>query len=77
MKCRNKTALRLTLCASVLMMLSACQTMTYGSETEQAMCDAWGDSLFLPSRADTLETARGLNDAVAVYEAACEREFAR
>ena len=58
--------------AAALAMLMGCQTATpYATETEAALCDVWADTLILPSRADTEETARALNRAVTVHEAAC------
>lgn len=58
--------------ASVLMMLGACTTTQISSsETERALCDEWGKTLILPSRQDTIETARALNQAQAVHREIC------
>ena len=58
--------------AAALAMLTGCsQTTPYATETEAALCDVWGDTLILPSRADTEETARALNRAVQMHEAVC------
>lgn len=61
----------LTLFVIVSITLSGCAPMTSGIETEAAICEAWADSLFLPSRADTEETAAGLNQQYQVQKAAC------
>ena len=58
--------------AAALAMLMGCQMTTpYATETEAALCDVWSDTLILPSRDDTEGTARALNRAVTVHEAAC------
>jgi hypothetical protein len=51
-------------------MLAGC-VQTTGSATERALCEVWGEGLFLPSRADTADTVTGLNDQVRDYRAAC------
>jgi hypothetical protein len=51
--------------------LAGCQMTTLNIETSKALCQAWGDTLFLPSRADTAETARGLTQQRKTQSAAC------
>lgn len=70
--CKNKTASALMLC---VIGLTACEPTISAIETERAIYDAWESTLFLPSRQDTLETARKVNDGIAVFEAASGREF--
>ena len=62
----------LLISAAALAMLMGCsQTTPYATETEAALCDVWGDTLILPSRDDTAETARALNRAAQMHEAVC------
>lgn len=61
----------LLISAAALLMLTGCQTTISGSETEAALCDVWGDTLFLPSRQDTIETARGLTRQNQVHGSVC------
>lgn len=63
---------KLTLCAGLLLTLTACATSpALNTETNAAICEAWRGTLFLPSRNDTEETAVGLNVAHDVHAAAC------
>lgn len=58
--------------AAGLAMLTGCQTTTPSvTATEAAFCDVWGDTLFLPSRADTPETIERQNRAVRIHESVC------
>ena len=57
--------------AALGMLMGCSQTTPYATETEAALCDVWADTLILPSRADTVETARALNRAVQMHEAVC------
>ena len=72
MKCRIKTARVLTVSVIGSVMLTACAPMTSSIATEKAICDAWEDTLFLPSRGDTEVTATGLTRGNQVHAAACE-----
>lgn len=71
MKCKSKIGRRLTLSATVCATLAGCQMTTLNIETSKALCQAWEDTLFLPSRADTPETARGLTQQRKTQRAAC------
>ena len=64
---------KLTTCAmlSMTLALTACETPTSNSATSAAICNSWGEGLFLPSRADTLETARASNRQIKDHRAAC------
>ena len=65
----------LLLFASVPLLLGMCGTKSpFVTETEVALCDEWQAGLALPSRADTPETALWLNNQIAQFEAACQRE---
>ena len=75
MKCKSKTALALTAFAIASAMLSACSPATSLTATNTAICDAWADTLFLPSRQDTQETAVGLARAERVHAAACAEKL--
>ena len=69
---KSVTTKPLLIFAAALAMLMGCsQTTPYATETEAALCDVWADTLILPSRADTEETARALNRAVQMHEAVC------
>ena len=58
--------------AALAMLMASCTTISStGTETQAALCDVWADTLILPSRADTEETARALNRAVQMHEAVC------
>ena len=57
--------------AALAMLMSCTQATTSTTETEAALCDVWADTLILPSRADTEETALALNRAVQMHEAVC------
>jgi hypothetical protein len=58
--------------AALSMTLTGCARMNSASATEEALCEAWEGTLFLPSRADTQETAIKLNDQYRIQEAACD-----
>ena len=57
----------------LVLLLSGCLTTSMSTATSRAICDAWEDTLFLPSRADTEETAQGLTDAGAIQKVACDK----
>ena len=58
--------------AGLLMLTSGCvTTMTQASETEQALCRAWQESLPSRSRQDTATTIEDVGRAIAIYEAVC------
>jgi len=58
--------------AVALMLLVGCQMIpTQGSETEQALCRAWQESLPSRSRQDTATTIEDVGRAIAVHEAVC------
>lgn len=61
--------------AAVLAMLTACTpTMTpEDTETTEAMCDVWQDSLPSRSAQDTEQTRAEIGRAYNVFEAVCER----
>lgn len=65
--------LKLSVIGFVSLAMSQCSPMgsSIGTETTREVCRAWADSLILPSREDTLETAIALNQAQQDYEAAC------
>jgi hypothetical protein len=63
----RKLLLSVTACVT----LAGCQPTTSNTATERAICQAWEDTLILPSRQDTRETAVALNDQVRVQAAAC------
>lgn len=63
--------MRLTLFVIGCALLSGCSQHSLGIETSREICLAWEDSLFLPSRQDTHETAVGLNQQEAIQAAAC------
>jgi hypothetical protein len=64
----------LLLSATALGLLSACSPVTTSvTATEMALCDAWQDTLLLPSRFDTEVSARAMNRQIDVFEAACQR----
>ena len=73
MNMTRQTKRRLWLSVAALMTLSACKMTTsgFGTEAKEAMCRAQANGLILPSRADTLETARALNNQIADYKAIC------
>lgn len=51
---------------------SGCSGITpSNTETERAWCETLQDTLTLPSRQDTAESARALSDAVAFVDGAC------
>jgi hypothetical protein len=55
-----------------VMCLTACgDTTTQGSETETAICDAWGQSLPTRSRDDTPTTIEQITRLYATFAAAC------
>jgi len=61
-----------TFAAGLMMLTSGCvTTMTQASETEQAICEAWGGSLPSRSRSDTAQTIDEVGRAIAIYEAVC------
>ena len=61
-----------TFAAGLLMLTSGCvTTMTQASETEQAICEAWGGSLPSRSRSDTPQTIDEVGRAIAIYESVC------
>lgn len=45
--------------------------LSYATETERALCEAWQSNLFLPSRKDTQQTAEDLMIQIAQFRAAC------
>ena len=55
--------------------LTACQTTKLSTETDREICLAWQDALFLPSRSDTIETARGLTELATIQSAACKERM--
>ena len=56
-----------------LLVLSGCETPPISNTaTSDAICDVWADTLILPSRKDTLETAQALNHAVNTHERVCK-----
>lgn len=57
-------------------MLGACSPKTTAgvSATEEAMCDAWQDSLPTRSNADTQQTVAEIGRTYDVFEAVCQRE---
>jgi len=57
----------------LVLLLSGCFTTSMSTETSKAICDAWEDTLFLPSRADTEETAQGLSNQPVIHKAACKK----
>ena len=57
--------------ASIALAAAACAPIGSGTETERERCMAWASTLILPSRADTPETAIALNEAIAIFRAAC------
>ena len=63
----------LTMCAMLLMILSACETSTRttATATEAALCQAWGQSLPTRSRQDTEQTQDEIATAYATFAAAC------
>ena len=63
---------KLMMLGVVLMLLNGCQMTISNTATEEAICDSWQGGLFLPSRSDTIETARGLAELGLRYDAACE-----
>jgi len=69
---KELTMKTLLIFASVSVMLSGCMTTTLNTETTKAICESWEYSLFLPSRSDTIETARGLTDQKIIHNAACK-----
>ena len=54
-----------------LLSQSACQVTTLNTETTKALCNSWYDSLFLPSRSDTHQTAVMLTEQAKIQAAAC------
>ena len=66
-----KTALTLFVAASMLIGCAGWTPPSSATATDLALCETWGRELFLPSRADTQETAERLMAQVADYEAAC------
>ena len=57
--------------ASIALVLAGCVWTSSGTETERERCMAWASTLILPSRDDTPETAVALNEAIAIFRAAC------
>lgn len=57
--------------ASIAFAIAGCVRTSSGTETERERCRAWQSTLILPSRADTPETALALNEAIAIFRAAC------
>ena len=57
--------------ASIALASAACVRTSSGTETERERCMAWASTLILPSRADTPKTAVALNEAIAIFRAAC------
>jgi hypothetical protein len=70
---RTRDALRNFAVGSTLLVMAGCTPTISSIETEQAICEAWESTLFLPSRQDTPETAVGLNKQFDIQEAACPR----
>ena len=58
--------------AAALLMLTGCTTLTTATETEQALCDAWRDSLPTRSRSDTAQTQREVGQAYAMQQSICK-----
>ena len=54
-----------------LFALAGCDPMRSATATERALCEAWADALFDPSRQDTQATVEGLTAARKELEAAC------
>ena len=67
MKCKNKIGIALTAFAVLYVMLSGCSPTISSTATSQAICDAWEDTLFRPSRRDTQVTAEGLDRQYKVF----------
>lgn len=57
--------------AAALVMLTGCQTLTTGGATEQAICQAWEDSLPTRSHSDTSQTQEEIGHAYAVHRSVC------
>jgi hypothetical protein len=58
--------------AALIGLTTACaSTMTRGSETETAICEAWGDALPTRSRNDTQTTINEITLLYARFAAAC------
>lgn len=56
----------------LLVSVSFCQSAQLAtSETEQALCEAWGSVIFKPSQNDTIETARLAQTANNKYKDIC------
>jgi len=56
---------------AALMVLAGCAPAPSSTATEREICLAWRDSLFLPSRSDTTDTAHGLMRQRDMGVAAC------
>lgn len=55
-----------------LLILMSCATVpVIGSQTVKTVCGYWKETLFLPSRQDTKDTARRLNRQYSIHEAVC------
>ena len=61
---------------TALVVAAGCSPMTEATETEQALCEAWRDSLPSRSFSDTEKTQSEIGVAYDIQAAACPR-FAR
>lgn len=63
----------LTVCAAAAMplALASCAPPTSDTATSRELCRQWRQTLFLPSRTDSKDTAVGLTQAERVHESQC------
>lgn len=69
----NVARRRFVAASMLLALLAGCTTITAGTETERAICQAWGEALPTRSRSDTIQTQAEIGVLYDVFEAACPR----
>ena len=57
-----------------LMLVQACGMIPVVTETEKALCRAWGDSLSTRSRLDTVGTQEEIGEGYGDFKAQCPKE---
>lgn len=58
----------------VITLVPACGMIPVATETEKALCVAWGDSLSTRSRLDTVTTQESIGEGYGSFKAQCHVE---